>query len=89
MPSYKLVYFDTAGRGEITRLIFQAAGEKFEDERVKDWPAKKAGTRYLTNPNFIKKNHRNQHKLLCVCYVSIQINRDANWSDAVSGSGRS
>jgi hypothetical protein len=38
MPSYKVVYFDGRGRAELTRLVFGAAGQAFEDVRVKDWP---------------------------------------------------
>lgn len=46
MPSYKLVYFDGKGRGEISRLLFAAAGEKYEDVRIKqeDWSALKPKT---------------------------------------------
>ncbi|CAF1149740.1 unnamed protein product [Adineta steineri] len=46
MPSYKLTYFNGRGRAEVSRLIFAAAGEKYEDvryERERDqWPAHKA-----------------------------------------------
>ena len=35
MPQYKLIYFDTKGRGEAIRLTFAAAGVKYEDYRVK------------------------------------------------------
>lgn len=41
MPNYKLNYFNGRGRAEITRLIFAAAGAKFTDNRVEDWPALK------------------------------------------------
>ncbi|KAK6176895.1 hypothetical protein SNE40_015108 [Patella caerulea] len=37
MPSYKLVYFDFRGRGEIVRLCFNAAGVNFDEERI-DYP---------------------------------------------------
>ena len=44
MPTYKLYYFNTRGRAEIVRLIFAAAGEKFEDIRYEraQWPSHKA-----------------------------------------------
>lgn len=40
MIQYKLNYFDFRGRGEIARLIFAAAGQKFEDHRIPQdkWP---------------------------------------------------
>ena len=40
MPSYKLSYFNGRGRGECSRLLFAAAGQKFEDVRLQfeDWP---------------------------------------------------
>jgi glutathione S-transferase len=43
MPSYKLYYFNAMGRAEISRLLFAAAGVKYEDVRVEgpDWPKKK------------------------------------------------
>ncbi|CAF1104658.1 unnamed protein product [Adineta ricciae] len=44
MPSYKLYYFNIRGLGEVSRLIFAAAGEKFEDIRYEHehWPEHKA-----------------------------------------------
>ncbi|CAF1149788.1 unnamed protein product [Adineta steineri] len=44
MPSYKLYYFNGRGRAEVARLIFAAAGEKYEDVRYErdQWPAHKA-----------------------------------------------
>jgi len=47
MASYKLTYFNGAGRGELIRLIFAAANQKYEDKRIEfsDWPAlKESGT---------------------------------------------
>jgi hypothetical protein len=34
MTEYKLTYYDIKGRGEVARLIFAAAGQKFEDIRL-------------------------------------------------------
>jgi prostaglandin-H2 D-isomerase / glutathione transferase len=44
MSTYKLYYFDARGRAEIARLIFAAAGEKFEDIRYEraQWPSHKS-----------------------------------------------
>lgn len=46
MPSYKLTYFNGKGRGECARLLFAAAGVKFEDDRIEfaNWPALKPKT---------------------------------------------
>ncbi|XP_078578009.1 hematopoietic prostaglandin D synthase-like [Branchiostoma floridae x Branchiostoma japonicum] len=33
-PKYKLTYFDLRARGELTRLIFAAAGVQYEDYRI-------------------------------------------------------
>jgi len=43
MPVYKLHYFNGRGRAETIRLIFAAAGQKYEDCRIemKDWPNRK------------------------------------------------
>lgn len=44
MSTYKLYYFNGRGRAEPARLIFAAAGKKFEDIRYEaaDWPSHKA-----------------------------------------------
>ena len=44
MSTYKLYYFNGRGRGEVARLIFAAAGEKFEDIRYEhnEWAAHKS-----------------------------------------------
>ena len=34
MPSYKLVYFNGRGRGELARYIFAQAGVEYEDQRL-------------------------------------------------------
>ena len=34
MSGIKLIYFDGRGRGELSRLILSAAGQKFEDVRL-------------------------------------------------------
>jgi len=46
MSTYKLYYFNGRGRAEVSRLIFAAAGEKYEDIRYEQdqWPAHKAKT---------------------------------------------
>lgn len=44
MVEYKLHYFDLRGLGELARLVFAAAGQKFEDVRIPrdKWPEWKA-----------------------------------------------
>jgi len=34
MPSYKLIYFNMRGGGEVVRFIFAQTGVKYEDFRV-------------------------------------------------------
>jgi len=34
MATYKLIYFDIKGRGELSRLILTAAGQAYEDHRI-------------------------------------------------------
>ncbi|CAF3622106.1 unnamed protein product [Rotaria sp. Silwood1] len=44
MLAYKLHYFNGRGRAEVSRLIFAAAGQKFEDIRYEssEWPSHKS-----------------------------------------------
>lgn len=44
MPTYKLHYFNGRGRAEVSRLIFAATGQKYEDNRFEreQWPALKS-----------------------------------------------
>jgi hypothetical protein len=54
MPTkYKLTYFNGRGRAELSRMIFNAAGVKFEDDRVEfsQWPQLKAGKLCMTTNN--------------------------------------
>lgn len=46
MSTYKLTYFNSRGRAETARLIFAAAGEKYDDIRVEkeQWPEYKPET---------------------------------------------
>jgi glutathione S-transferase len=41
MTEYKYNYFNLKGRGEIVRIIFAAAGQKFIDNRIEfnNWPS--------------------------------------------------
>jgi len=43
MAQYKLTYFNGRGRAELSRLLFAAAGVKYEDDRFEfaDWPTVK------------------------------------------------
>ncbi|XP_066941847.1 hematopoietic prostaglandin D synthase-like [Macrobrachium rosenbergii] len=43
MPEYKLIYFNSRGRAELTRWIFAYGGIPYTDERLEkeDWPAVK------------------------------------------------
>jgi glutathione S-transferase len=47
MSAFKFHYFDGRGRGELTRLIFVASGQPFEDLRISyetEWPQRKNET---------------------------------------------
>jgi glutathione S-transferase len=49
----KLTYFDVpASRGEECRLALHLAGVAFEDDRVKDWPARKEQAPFGVLPTF-------------------------------------
>jgi len=52
MPSYKLVYFNTRGRAEISRWVFAQAGVEYEDTRVdmEQWAKLKPGSPTGTAP---------------------------------------
>jgi glutathione S-transferase len=49
---YKLNYFNFRGRGEVIRLIFAAAGQKYEDRRFDfaQWPEIKGKSPFGTCP---------------------------------------
>ena len=51
MVHYKLTYFNARARGEIIRLIFAVAKEKYEDVRFADdeWPAIKSSNYRIFN----------------------------------------
>ncbi|EDV18623.1 uncharacterized protein TRIADDRAFT_34904 [Trichoplax adhaerens] len=54
MPNYKLIYFNSRGRAEVTRYLFAAAGVEYEDVRVtgEEWAKIKAGSlSYSLNKN--------------------------------------
>ena len=46
MVSYRLTYFNARGRAEVSRLIFAAVGQQFEDVRIEmnEWPSFKSQT---------------------------------------------
>ncbi|XP_077985260.1 hematopoietic prostaglandin D synthase-like [Glandiceps talaboti] len=48
MPKYQLIYFNSRGRAEMTRLIFAAAGVEYDDVRFEQeqWETEKATGRY-------------------------------------------
>lgn len=48
METYKLTYFDGMGRGEVARLIFALAGQKYVDKRItfEEWSKCKASMFY-------------------------------------------
>merc|ERR1711892_48356 len=57
MPEFKLTYFNLRGRGELSRLIFVHAGQKYEDDRIASpfedpapWVAFKPNTPWGTLP---------------------------------------
>ena len=52
MVQYKLTYFNLRGRGEIARLIFAAAGQEYQDNRVEfaAWPTIKPTTPFGSLP---------------------------------------
>ncbi|XP_022081075.1 glutathione S-transferase 1-like [Acanthaster planci] len=52
MPSYKLVYFNSRGRAETTRLILAHVGQKFEDVRYsyEEWARHKADAPFQQLP---------------------------------------
>lgn len=58
MCDVKLYYFDIRGRGETSRLVMHAAGQKFDDCRVTDWPATKAETPYGQLPYMVYKGKK-------------------------------
>ncbi len=52
MVQYKLYYFNLRGRAELARLVFAAAGQEYEDVRIKkeDWPNYKPNAPFCQGP---------------------------------------
>lgn len=52
MALYKLYYFNLRARGEVVRLVFAAAGQKFEDHRFEfsEWPQYKSKAPFGQTP---------------------------------------
>jgi len=52
MPEIKLFYFDFRGRGEFLRLVLEAAGAKYTEERIdfSNWPEEKKKAPFGTVP---------------------------------------
>ena len=50
MPVYKLMYFPARARGELARLLFAAAGQDFEDQRLtfEQWGPVKSSKSFLS-----------------------------------------
>lgn len=50
--AFKLIYFNFRGRAEISRLLFNLAGQKFEDKRIElaDWAGFKSTTPFGQMP---------------------------------------
>ncbi|KAJ8301531.1 hypothetical protein KUTeg_020518 [Tegillarca granosa] len=50
-PTYKFMYFGVRARGELCRMVLQAAGQDFEDVRItfEEWPKLKP-CEYLSTP---------------------------------------
>jgi len=54
MASYKLIYFNACGRGEIIRWLFELAGQKYEDVRLteEEWQKLKPSAPFRQIPMF-------------------------------------
>jgi len=71
MPVYKLQYFNIRGRGETIRLIFHAAGQKFEDSRIefKDWATRKNDFKHGKIPVLDIDNERLNQSVAIIQYL--------------------
>ena len=51
MPNYKLTYFNSKGRAELTRLILAQAGVEYDDNRIttEEWQKMKPSNKYTLN----------------------------------------
>ena len=74
MPEFTLNYFNGRGRAEITRLIFTAAGAKFTDNRIADWPATKAETPLGQLPYLAVDNVKLPQSIAIARYVAREFN---------------
>jgi len=74
MPVYKLHYFNMRGRAETIRLIFAAAGQKYEDCRIemKDWPNRKKDFKHGQLPVLEIDNEQLNQSVAIIHYLGTQ-----------------
>jgi glutathione S-transferase len=87
MPSYKLIYFDGRGRGEICRYLLAAAGVDFEDQRLTyaTWPAIKPTVPYNGLPCLVEDDNKLGQSLAIQHYIAQRYGLlgDTAWEAAV------
>ena len=51
MPEFKLMYFNSRGRAEATRMLFELGGIDYEDFRIEqdEWMKYKEGEYFILN----------------------------------------
>ena len=72
MPTYKFIYFNGRGRGEVTRYLLAAAGVDFEDHRLTfdSWPAVKPTVPYGTLPTLVEDGKQLGQSMAIAHYVA-------------------
>lgn len=86
MVSYKLVYFQSRGNGEIARQVFAYAGQEFIDERVtkEEWSSMKNSTPFGQIPVLMVDGKQLAQSIAIVRYLAKQfgISRNNSWEEA-------